>query len=248
MSFIALIPIGFLLLFLLTLIFAGIWVYRDAKAHGENGAIWLLVVILVPNFLGLLLYFLVVRRDPKIRCEHCGRYTSEREPYCGYCGEAIHPRRKDKSHNKFAYMALGTFILGIVLLIGFFIFAITKQYNFPDSFPNFTRGVTVVQETGNNYLSVAEDGHLKYDFGNLNGETEKVRLLRDEIEDGLTIISDWKEGQLSVIFEADDGVKTSRNLVKGKMTILPEELPEKEFYMVYLLGKDAVKGNIELFY
>jgi len=43
-------------------ILIAIWVYRDAESRGMSGILWLLVVIFVPYFIGLIVY-LVVRRD-----------------------------------------------------------------------------------------------------------------------------------------------------------------------------------------
>jgi len=49
-------------MFVITIIIA-IWVYRDAESRGENGVIWLLVV-LVGGIIGLIIY-LIVRSDKK---------------------------------------------------------------------------------------------------------------------------------------------------------------------------------------
>ena len=41
-----------------------VWTYRDAQHKGMNGILWTLVVLLVPSFVGLIIY-LVVRIDAK---------------------------------------------------------------------------------------------------------------------------------------------------------------------------------------
>ena len=38
-----------------------VWVYRDAKIHTDNPWLWTLIVIVVPNFIGLIIYLLVGR-------------------------------------------------------------------------------------------------------------------------------------------------------------------------------------------
>ncbi|MCL1995943.1 MAG: PLD nuclease N-terminal domain-containing protein [Defluviitaleaceae bacterium] len=55
--------IGFLFLSLLLLIlFLGLWTYKDAKVKSENSPLlWALIVVLVPNFLGFIIYLLVGR-------------------------------------------------------------------------------------------------------------------------------------------------------------------------------------------
>jgi hypothetical protein len=38
-------------------ILVAIWVYRDAEARGENGALWLIIVILT-GLIGLIIYLI----------------------------------------------------------------------------------------------------------------------------------------------------------------------------------------------
>jgi len=40
-----------------------IWVYRDAKSRGMNGALWL-IIVLIAGIIGLIIY-IVVREDKK---------------------------------------------------------------------------------------------------------------------------------------------------------------------------------------
>ncbi|MDO5714149.1 MAG: PLDc N-terminal domain-containing protein [Tissierellia bacterium] len=107
---------------ILSQIFFCIWVYKDATKRGENGVLWLLLIIFVPNLLGLLLYFLIGRKDVRMECPNCHNSTPSKGGYCTYCGEPI-SYEIDNSHNIFAYLGLGTiilvFILGIIGLILF---------------------------------------------------------------------------------------------------------------------------------
>lgn len=41
------------------------WVYTDAKNSGERAALWALIAFIVPNFFGVLIYFLVGRKKVK---------------------------------------------------------------------------------------------------------------------------------------------------------------------------------------
>jgi len=43
-----------------------IWVYRDAKVRTNNPIIWTLIVLLVPNYIGLIIYLLVGRRQGSV--------------------------------------------------------------------------------------------------------------------------------------------------------------------------------------
>lgn len=75
-----------MLLALISITLVAIWVYRDAKSRGLEAWVWTLVVVLVPSFIGLLLYFLVGRKEARRACPSCGAQVPERSTFCGYCG------------------------------------------------------------------------------------------------------------------------------------------------------------------
>ena len=56
---------GLLLAMAPAYIFLGLWVYHDAKDRSEQSpALWVLVVLLLSNMLGLVIYLLVGRNKP----------------------------------------------------------------------------------------------------------------------------------------------------------------------------------------
>ncbi|MDR2514986.1 MAG: hypothetical protein LBD02_07275 [Christensenellaceae bacterium] len=55
----------FLLLWLGFIVLLGFWAYEDAKTRSDKPLIWMLIVLLVPNFLGLLIYLLMGRTKAK---------------------------------------------------------------------------------------------------------------------------------------------------------------------------------------
>ena len=104
-------PIGRLALFLLPAMFiilwgaVLIWVYRDAEKRGMSGILWLLLV-LIGNVIGLLIYAIVRsetpmrRRDrgepatpapvsPLENCGGCGKPLGPGFGFCPYCGKAL---------------------------------------------------------------------------------------------------------------------------------------------------------------
>lgn len=90
-----------------------VYVNRDSKRRGMSPTLWTLVAILVPNLLGILLYF--VLRQPLVRacpqcgsavqtgfnfcprcscklaptCPQCQRIVSQTDAYCPYCGISL---------------------------------------------------------------------------------------------------------------------------------------------------------------
>lgn len=78
---------GSLLAFLMLMIG---YVNRDAKRRGMNALLWTLVVILVGNGIGFIIYFLV-RRPLMVRCPQCAATVSPRFNYCPNCKHNFHP-------------------------------------------------------------------------------------------------------------------------------------------------------------
>ena len=84
-----------------------IWIYRDAESRGENGALWV-IILLVSGLIGLIIW-LVVRSDkpivnPRITAskyraqspEYIPRTSKTKTPppgkkFCKNCGKSIPP-------------------------------------------------------------------------------------------------------------------------------------------------------------
>jgi hypothetical protein len=71
------------------------FVYADAKRRAMRPVLSLLVVILFPNLLGFLLYF-VMRQPIGTTCSGCGRTIPGLQPFCSWCG---HPQPLSPSGN-----------------------------------------------------------------------------------------------------------------------------------------------------
>jgi len=80
---------------LLTLLIAalpiliGIFIYKDAKKRGMNAALWTLIGILAPGFIGLIIYLIVRGEHPDLQCFSCGKPVSEAFAVCPYCGTTL---------------------------------------------------------------------------------------------------------------------------------------------------------------
>jgi hypothetical protein len=90
MSIILLFPI--LLVFLLSIVaevLLGVWTYRDAKARGLNAALWTVVVLLVPSFIGLIIYLVAGRNQSTGLCPNCSAAIQPNVKFCPACGTAV---------------------------------------------------------------------------------------------------------------------------------------------------------------
>lgn len=64
------------------------YVNRDAGRRGMNRVVWTLLAILVPNGLGIVLYFLLRQPLPSL-CLHCGARVQSGYGYCPKCGKNL---------------------------------------------------------------------------------------------------------------------------------------------------------------
>ena len=66
------------------------YVNRDAGRRGMSRTLWTLVVILVPNAIGFILYFLM-RNPIRTQCPQCGTVVDPRVNYCPQCRHSFNP-------------------------------------------------------------------------------------------------------------------------------------------------------------
>jgi RNA polymerase subunit RPABC4/transcription elongation factor Spt4 len=79
-----------LMLFVLVLALLIGYVYADAKRRGMRYAMWTWLAFLVPNGIGIILYFIL--RDPLPRpCPGCSTLVKSGFVFCPYCGTAMKP-------------------------------------------------------------------------------------------------------------------------------------------------------------
>jgi hypothetical protein len=67
------------------------YINRDSGRRGMNRVVWTLVAVLVPNALGIVLYFLLRQELPGI-CARCGAKVQPGYNYCSNCGENMAPQ------------------------------------------------------------------------------------------------------------------------------------------------------------
>ena len=64
------------------------YVYSDARRRGMRYVLWTWLAALVPNAIGIILYF--VLRDPLlVNCTHCGAHVRQGFAFCPKCGGAL---------------------------------------------------------------------------------------------------------------------------------------------------------------
>ena len=66
------------------------YINRDAKRRGMSPTLWTLVSILIPNALGILLYF-VLRQPLRCGCPQCGNAVQPGFSFCPQCNCKLSP-------------------------------------------------------------------------------------------------------------------------------------------------------------
>ncbi|QSF45041.1 PLDc N-terminal domain-containing protein [Paenibacillus tianjinensis] len=75
--------VGLVVLFIALNALIAVFIYKDASKRNMNAWLWMLAVIYIPNFIGLLIYLFARRqhhslsetepRNKPIQCPHCGK-------------------------------------------------------------------------------------------------------------------------------------------------------------------------------
>lgn len=71
------------------LLFIG-YINRDAKRRGMSSVLWTIVAVLIPNGLGILLYF-VLRQPLRSACPQCGNAIQTGFNFCPRCSYKLSP-------------------------------------------------------------------------------------------------------------------------------------------------------------
>lgn len=66
----------------------GTWVYHDARRHRMEPLLWALIAVLVPYFVGVVVY-LLLRQPESCRCSACGSRQQADAAFCAACGQAL---------------------------------------------------------------------------------------------------------------------------------------------------------------
>jgi predicted RNA-binding Zn-ribbon protein involved in translation (DUF1610 family) len=75
-------------LFVLVLLIG--YVYADAKRRGMRYVMWTLLAALIPNAIGIILYF-VLREPLLLNCTSCGTQMRPGFAFCPKCGASLAP-------------------------------------------------------------------------------------------------------------------------------------------------------------
>ena len=70
-------------------IIIGYYVYKDAKQRRMDAVLWTLVAVLVPGFIGLIIYLIVREDNGDIICPECNQDIANNYVLCPHCGNLL---------------------------------------------------------------------------------------------------------------------------------------------------------------
>lgn len=73
------------------IVLLGVWTYRDAQSRGMVGILWTAIVVLVPSYVGLIIYLIVRMDNNKVTCSNCNMKVNSKNKFCSNCGVELVP-------------------------------------------------------------------------------------------------------------------------------------------------------------
>lgn len=79
----------FMLLFIglsfATTILTAVWIYKDAKKRDMDAVLWTLLVVFIPSYIGIIIYFISRQKQKLYACPRCGAEVKEDYSACPTC-------------------------------------------------------------------------------------------------------------------------------------------------------------------
>lgn len=230
-----------LLLVVMTMVGLGIWTYRDAKSRGLEAGMWTLIVVLIPNFIGLLLYFLIGRKQQQTICPSCGSKTQQGKPYCSSCGAAIAQggrsltALKNNSKNPLIF-ACTCVALTFILMIFTFAASVFVQ---PEMFSS--KNISIVKN------ETRVPGVWKLSFWYFDGEKSRAIVMKNGTPSSLNISAKIEKGSLEMGISVDgnEEKRISLNNIDSNYVWDLSKYPENSRVVLHLYG-DAAKGKVNM--
>ena len=219
-----------LVFFLLSIVFISIWVYKDAKQRGLPAGIWVLLIVLGGNFIGLILYLLIGRKQGRV-CGHCGSATSAQGAFCPACGEKLTVQQRSfKTNRGYLIMCAASIALAFAS-VGLCIFSAFNSEGF-------------TYERRYSYYNAGLTGSAKNISQRSSGNTWDISF--DEASDGYTVSKTYNSTSQPISLSLDFSCSGSvQLLIMQKETSINETVKEGS-YNFDMSGFKSGKINIKI--
>ncbi len=221
-------------LLLLSTVLLGIWTYKDARTRSLDAGMWTVVVVLIPNLIGLLLYFLIGRRHTQVTCPHCGAKTDASQPYCGHCGQLL----GDAAKTSFTPTSKAPLIGAIVAIVLVFLGMLGMFGSLAFSHAIGSASLVPTQ-------TVKNEGSWKFDADPFNGERTQTITVKKGADKVFTVDRQLTSGKVQVGVSVDKDTPGRLIDVQNGEPYDFSQWTQGDSIILHLYGTDA-KGKISV--
>lgn len=208
----------------------GVYVYRDARRRNMDAALWTLVTMLAPVFIGFIIYLLVRGNYSDLKCARCSTTVKEQyvvcpkcgvklRPTCGSCGTPVEadwsicpkcaqPLSQDgdiaapvRPKDNVLWKILVAVIVIPVLLIIFLLVAFSAVSQ--------SGGTTVMSITCEDYFAQQHNGDVKEWFQGLDKDYDTAYVLRYVPKEGAQDVYEEDETCYYLLYVPAAGMETN---------------------------------------
>lgn len=217
--------IVFLILFLLSAVALTVgicmWVYKDAKEHGDRGWLWVLIILISSPLMGGLIY-LIARRDDRKPCRFCGWIVDKDANYCEHCGKQYpvcepgsgyledlpaENGKMSKRNKKFLAAVIASIVVLVVSLVGVILGAVGELHLDEDSDWNSDWVMMNVENTGDNVWT------FRYNKASENYHTSARLTVEDAQNQQLAVDLSFAKGEsmrVKILQETQNGLQQEK--------------------------------------
>lgn len=255
------------------LIAIGCIIYRDAKEHNLKAGMWTAIAMLIPNFIGLVIY-LVVRNDVEKEgkcsacgtkilsdynicpgckgvfermCKKCNNVLKEEVSICPYCGESINMLEIEPTTHKVYKKTKIAKPLGVVLGVFFLSFVLMMGVIVTGAYVESEQMSMVEPNRALMNRETKVGNTYKSSFGFKTGTESKKFKLKEGEDLGLKGYVKVEKGSIEVTIKDEEGKiiyqETYEN-VEENITFFEKIEGTKKYEAIIVFNK--AKGSIEI--
>ncbi len=180
-------------------IFLAIWTYRDAESKGMMPVLWTALVVIVPSFIGLIIYLVVRTDNNKITCANCNKRVNSNMKFCSNCGMELKQAdididKQEEFNNTQKKLLTGIFvsigitiICGVMMIVSFIIGGMQIARKVVDYTSNID--VKEITEDVTDALTDLDKAFGDEDF-NVNVDDDVIKITNDDGEEILRVDGD----------------------------------------------------------
>lgn len=94
-----------------------IWLYQDAKLHGQDPVLWVLICIFASPIIALIFYLAFGRKQTMLPCQSCQQPIPHTAQYCEHCGAANSQYGQPLPRRKMSGLLKGAIVTGVLSML-----------------------------------------------------------------------------------------------------------------------------------